>query len=212
MLVGLGDHFIAAVPDTGYSGTLQLPRKVVEKLAPEVMEGAVPGMVLSTSVLGGKVGCLTKLPVFTFGPDTLQGLPIRVVDATPGSFADQMGVVGLNLLCHYVMTFKFSKGELRLKPLGTVQEVTRRSTAGINFALRDGGRLVVLSVVPAGPAASAGIDVGDEILEIEGKPARQLTPADFAALKQLPPGTHVKVIYRRVEGTPVEATLELVSE
>ena len=148
----------------------------------------------------------TKLPEFTFGPDTLHGLSTGIITVPPGSADERKGSVGLNLLRHYVMTFRFAAGELRLKPLGTVQEITRTSTAGINMA----PDFKILSVMPDGPADKAGLRAGDEVLEIEGHPLKTMTPEKFAAFKRLPPGTAVKVRYRRGEFSPVEASLVLV--
>ncbi len=108
------------------------------------------------------------LPEFAFGPDTLRGLPTDVIDAVSGTHAERNGVIGLNLLRHYVMTFRFAAGELRLKPLGTVQEITRTSTAGINL---DPG-YKILSVDPDGPADKAGLRAGDELLKSKAYPSK----------------------------------------
>ena len=149
-----------------------------------------------------------RLPEITFGPDTLRGLNVDVIDAPPGSMVESRGLIGLNLLRHYVMTFRFAAGELRLKPLGTVQDLTRTSTAGIHMD----PECKILSVVPDGPADKAGLRAGDEILEIEGLPLKTMTPEEFAAFKRLPPGSVVKVRYRRSELSPVEVHLVLVKE
>jgi predicted metalloprotease with PDZ domain len=176
------------------------------------MKEALPALLQTVGISGGKASRAAKLPEFTLGTDTLRELPVEVSDAAPGSSAEREGIVGLNLLRHYVMTFRFSAGELRLKPLGTVQEITRASTAGINLGIGDGGRIVVLSAVPEGPGAKAGIRAGDELLEIEGRPLRTMKPSEFTAFKQLPPGASVKVRYRRGENKPVEAKLVLIKE
>jgi len=210
--VRLGSHVIAATPHTGYGGTLQVPSTLMNKFAPEVMNEALPALINNVAASGGKESRAAKLPEFTLGADTLRELPIEVFDATLGSSAERKGAVGLNLLRHYVMTFRFSAGELRLKPLGTVQEITRASTAGMNLSIGDGGRIVVLSVVPEGPGAKAGIRAGDELLEIEGLALKTMKPTEFAAFKQLPPGTIVKVRYRRSEDKPVEAKLVLIKK
>lgn len=210
--VRLGSHVIAATPDTGYGGALRVPSALMNKFAPEVMKEALPALLQTVGISGGKASRAAKLPEFTLGTDTLRELPVEVSDAAPGSSAEREGIVGLNLLRHYVMTFRFSAGELRLKPLGTVQEITRASTAGMNLGIGDGGRIVVLSAVPEGPGAKAGIRAGDELLEIEGRPLRTMKPTEFAAFKQLPPGASVKVRYRRGENKPVEAKLVLIKE
>ena len=206
--VRVGNHELPAVLDTGHGGILQLPGALAEKFAPEVMKDAQPGLVTGISLSGKEVTRTAKLPEFTFGPDTLRGLAMDVIDAPPDSTAGRAGFIGLNLLRHYVMTFRFAAGEFRLKPLGTVQEITRTSTAGIHIDPDD----KILSVVPNGPADKAGLRAGDELLEIEGHPLKTMKPDEFAAFKRLPPGSVVKVRYRRGKSRPAETRLVLVKE
>ncbi|MCX6878767.1 MAG: aspartyl protease family protein [Verrucomicrobia bacterium] len=210
--VRVGSHDFLAVPDTGNGGILTLPRALMDKIAPEAMKEAWPALVSGVSISGSMATRAAKLPEFTFGPDTLRGLATDVYDAVPGTRGERMGSIGLNLLRHYVMTCRFSAGDLRLKPLGTVQEITRTSTAGMNLGFGDGGRILILSVVPEGPAASAGLRAEDSILEIEGRPLKTMKPEELAAFKRLPPGSSVKVLYRRGEAKPVEVTLVLVKQ
>ena len=204
--VRLGSHVITVKPDTGSGGTLNVPSALMNKFAPEVMKEALPALTQSVALSGNVESRNAKLPEFTLGADTLRELPMDVMDATPRT----TGTIGLNLLRHYVMTFRFSAGELRLKPLGTVQEITRASTAGINLGIDDAGRNIVLSVVPEGPGAKAGIRARDELLEIEGVALKTMKPDQFAVFKRLPPGAIVKVLYRRGENKPVEAKLVLI--
>lgn len=206
--VRVGNQDLMATPDTGYGGILQLPSALVEKFAPAALKDARPGLVTGMSLAGKIVSREIKLPEFTFGPDILRDLPTAVINAPPGSMSESKGIIGLNLLRHYVMTFRFSAGELRIKPLGTVQEITRASTAGINMDAAS----KILSVLPDGPADKAGLRAGDELLEIEGHPLKTMKPEEFAAFKLLPPGSVVKVRYRRGELNTVETTLVLVKK
>lgn len=206
--VQLGNHQLMATPDTGHGGILQLPSALVKKFAPEAMKEARPGLVTGMTLSGKTVSRETKLPEFTFGPDTLRDLSTTVIDDPSGSMPENKGIIGLNLLRHYVMTFRFSSGELRLKPLGTVQEITRTSTAGIHLDLD----AKILSVVPDGPADKAGLRAGDELLEIEGHPLKTMKPEEFAAFKRMPPGSVVKVCYRRGELNSAETSLVLVKK
>ena len=180
----------------------------MEKFAPEAMKEARPGLITGVTLSGKAVSRTARLPEFTFGPDTLRGLATEVIDVPPGSMAERHGLICLNLLRHYVMTFRFAAGELRLKPLGTVQEITRTSTAGIHMD----PQARILSVEPDGPADKAGLRAGDALLEIEGHPLETMKPEEFAAFKRLPPGSVVKVRYRRGGADPVEAKLVLVKD
>lgn len=204
----VGNHELTAIPDTGHGVIFQLPGVLMERFAPEAMKEARPGLVTTITLSGKGTTRTAKLPEFTFGPDTLRGMTTEVIDASPGSLLESRGLIGLNLLRHYVMTFRFAAGELRLKPLGTVQEITRNSTAGINFD-QDAK---ILSVVPGGPADKAGLRAGDEVLEIEGHNLKTMKPEELAAFKRLPPGSMVKVRYRRGEASPMEAGLILVKQ
>jgi len=210
--VRLAGHTLMVTPDTGMSGILMLPSVLVEKFAPEAMKDALPALVTGESGSGDIVSRTTKLPEFTFGPDTLHGLPVDMVDFPGEMDSDDWGVVGLNLLRHYVITFGFSKAELRVKSLGTVDEITRRSTAGLFGTFGSDGAMVITGVVPGGPAERAGLRPGDELLEIEGRTVRKMKPEEFAAFKRLPPGTAVNVRYLREGAKPQEASLVLEKE
>jgi C-terminal processing protease CtpA/Prc len=103
------------------------------------------------------------------------------------------------------MTFRFATGELRLKPLGTVQDITQASTAGLSL----GQDFKLIETEPNGPAANAGLLAGDEILEFGGRPLKTMKMEDIIALKRLPPGTVLKVRYRRGESKPEETKMIL---
>jgi predicted aspartyl protease len=206
--VRVNDHELMADLDTGYGGTFKLPDVLMEKFAPKALREARPGQITELNLSGKTVTRRAKLPEFTFGPDTLRGLTVEVQEAVPCSIAEFAGVIGLNLLRHYVMTLRFAAGELRLKPIGTVQEITRSSTVGIHFELD--GR--ILSVDPAGLAARVGLRAGDEVLEIGGYEWKNITLEELAALKALPPGSVIHVRYRRGKSSPVETRLLVVKE
>lgn len=73
---------------------------------------------------------------------------------------------------------------------------------GIEIGIRDGG-LTVISPLPDTPAKKAGILAGDKIVEIEGKPAVEMSPDEAVKLIRGTPGTAVTLsITREKEETP----------
>ena len=102
---------------------------------------------------------------------------------------------------------------------------------GLGMALRqlDDGRVLVNYVLPAGPAEEAGIQLGAEILTIEGQPIQKVLEetipwsSPFSTdhtqdLEQLryairfPLGSNIEVGYSNPEGTSESAVLSVVQE
>ena len=82
---------------------------------------------------------------------------------------------------------------------GRVQS-SGRAWLGVDLRSMPGGGALVASVVRGGPAAGAGIQVGDTILTVAGSPTP--TTDDLAvALAQQKPGATVSIQYRGANGT-----------
>ena len=80
------------------------------------------------------------------------------------------------------------------------------------FGLNQGGGALVAEVTPGSPAAKAGIERGDIILDLDGKPIN--TPEDLSVhIAQLAPGAvvHLKVS-RNGQSRDVDVTLDELSE
>ena len=80
------------------------------------------------------------------------------------------------------------------------------------FGLTQGGGALVAAVTPGSPAAKAGIQTGDIILELNGQKVNE--PDDLSLhIAQIPPGTTVELkIFRNHEMRDVRATLSELSE
>jgi carboxyl-terminal processing protease len=88
----------------------------------------------------------------------------------------------------------------------------RYAGIGVEIDVRDGW-LVVTRVMQGGPAASAGLQVGDRFLSIDGKGARDLPIGEAVRRMRGAPGTRVAVRLRRdgvEEGIAVELTREII--
>jgi predicted aspartyl protease len=99
-----------------------------------------------------------------------------------GAFADPESSANLGggILRRFAVTFDYRDRKMFLEPeAGVPRDVYDR--AGM-FLRRAGDALGVLSVVPGGPAARAGIAVGDRIVAIDGAPASSRSLAAWRAV------------------------------
>jgi C-terminal processing protease CtpA/Prc len=67
------------------------------------------------------------------------------------------------------------------------------------------GRLFVTIVHPSGPAARAGIVLGDQVLRIDGRATEDL--GDAVSRIRGPLGTQVEIQLRRADGSVLDARL-----
>lgn len=208
----IGAEVIPVILDTGSGGILTLPSGWMDENMPEAMKEALPSLVSGFSASGEISFEQTKLPSVQFGPDKFEGLPVLFPAPTDGKLGLKKGLLGLRLLRHYVMTFSFESGKLRLKPLGTAQQLTKQSTAGINLTISGDGRVYIDSLEAGGPGELAGLKPKDEFVSIEGKLLKGMKPAELIASKQLPPQTKVRITYKRGDAAPKEAIMTLVAE
>src|SRR5262245_20067001 len=83
------------------------------------------------------------------------------------------------------------------------------SGVGVQFELRDGA-IVVIAALEGGPSYRLGIQAGDRIVEIDGKPiAKNITNEDVFKLLRGPSGTSVAVtIEREGETEPLHFAIE----
>ena len=194
------------VVDTGSGGVLQLPSAMAEELVPGITANAPPAMVTGVGLSGALATRSIRIPSLRFGPDTLTDVVAEAVDLPDRSPLTGHGILGNGILQHYILTFNFGAGRLRLLPLGTVQDVTRKSTAGVNMGIKD-GEMVILSLEAGGAGQKAGLLAGDTVLEIGGIPIKKMVPEQLAAFKRLPAGTAVAMKYRRGSGEAVSVSV-----
>lgn len=120
--------------------------------------------------------------------------------ATVGAFADggSEGNVGSGLLKRFSVTFDYSRQVLYLRKLANPDPDTGRfDRVGMWLNQADGG-LRVMDVASGGPAAQAGLEVGDIVTGIDGTPVRGRTLSNVRHdLKLVTVGKPLPVAYLR---------------
>lgn len=129
--------------------------------------------------------------------------------ATRGAYSDANydGNVGSGLLKRFVATFDYAGRTLYLEPVANPDaDVGRFDRSGMWLNLGPGG-LEIMDIAAGGPAAAAGLRVGDVITAIGGVAADGRTLSDTRrALKIAAVGTPIAIAYRR-SGTAAATSL-----
>ena len=97
-----------------------------------------------------------------------------------GSLTSQYvaGNVGAGVLKRFNITFDYARQQLIFERNANDALRDTYDRAGWWLNMADGG-FEVLDVVPGGPAAEAGLKVGDRVLGVDGKPATQVSLPEF---------------------------------
>ena len=67
---------------------------------------------------------------------------------------------------------------------------------GVYMSFKNGG-VQVMNVIPDGPGQRAGLQAGDEILAVDGKPVEEISPSEVALKIRGEIGTQVELLIRR---------------
>ena len=120
-----------------------------------------------------KVGRVQEL---SMGPVTVKGVVTRFPLLRKGGFASQKdaGIIGNGVLKKFLVTFDYRHSEMLLTPNKYFAETDSYDRSGMWIG-KDNGNFVVLDVVNGGPAAQAGVHVGDKIVAIDGTSSAGLT-------------------------------------
>jgi len=169
---------------------MKLKRTVI---APALVAGValVSGGWLLQQEVGGQQSVFQRAQLFD---EVLRYVQTRYVDANSESDLYQKAVEGMLQELgdpHTVFMTADQYAQLHLQTSGEYGGL------GIQIAPRE-GYITAVSVLPGTPAERAGIRVGDQLLEIDGKDARGWTD-DFAVkLLRGPVGTPIRLKVRRV--------------
>lgn len=156
--------------------------------------------------LGGFLqGFLGRIDGIQVGGNELNGVITNFQELAPGvdtAFLNQRnGIIGNQILSRFEVTIDYIKGKLYLEPEKNYRSKFQYDRSGLIIAA-SGVNLNVFTVVDlivGGPAADAGIQVGDEIRKINGLPTNFMHLADLSKRFQKKPGKKIKLVIKRDE-------------
>jgi len=160
---------------------IALARKADYYVAQKVPSGSAPA--LAGIRRGDKI-----LMVDGYALDTL---PLAVAQRVLNGFAGTRAEVTVEHADKQRATVSFERAYL-------LREVaTPKIGVGIEAGKTAEGRLLIIGLEKSGPAQEAGLQVEDEIVEINGEPIQQLSRDQLAARMRQPEGSEVRLKIRR---------------
>lgn len=182
--LGVGDGTLTFLVDTGGGIPLTINTKDLAKVGVEVPADAPSSLNLA----GGAAGS------FEIKLSAMQ-LPIKVGDreiTTTVFVGDGMapttaGNMGQLFLRNFVVTFDWSQNKMYLDPLaadGSVELLSDAQAAGIGL---QSGKVIVNSLALGGPAARAGLSLGDVVTSVDGNSVTGIDLDGYCALQKAKP-------------------------
>jgi hypothetical protein len=189
--------------DTGAGNAATLFAKFVErnnmagKYTPSIR------LVTGRGVGGLLYGDLVRLPTLQIGPYKFANGVTEFSRQTEGTFGDpnNAGNLGGEIWQRFTVTLDYAGKRAYLKPNGQFDKPFIAPRSGLALDTEKGIN-IVRDVMPNSPASEAGIQVGDVVTAIDGKPIEQIKHADVTAALRRDPGT--KVVLRVRSGTTPE--------
>ena len=176
--------------DVGSGGTLDLHTPFVKQH--RLLEGAGPRLEIMGGGFGGTFrSTARRMEKLEIGPYGWAHPIVALSGATSGAFTseDYAGNIGNQVLQRFTCTLDYARRMLYLEPGARFAEPDEFPRSGVQLA-RDGDRVLAFAVLADSPAARAGLRELDEVVAIDGKPARDWTPDTVARTLDLgPPGS-----------------------
>jgi predicted aspartyl protease len=159
---------------------------------------------------GASRGLLARAGELKIGPVTLHD-PVTdlVMDkAGAAAAARTAGNIGGDALKRFTLTLDYGHQKMWLQPnkLATAKDVFDRS--GLWLRRAPDGDITIMDVTPGSAAAKAGLQASEEILSINGRPAKTQKIYDVRDLLKQAPGTQVHLsIETKTGAKPITLTL-----
>ena len=206
-LDGLAGDFIL---DTGATGQVFVSETFEREHAPLAQYGKVL-TYLSPGGIGGRANVRLGLGKhLRIGPSMLSSPAIASpadVNPTRGLPAHAAGLIGADVLAQFVVTMDRQSGRAYFEPVAGRKLPTVLRGTGMIIDKPDHESFEVLDAIKGSAAERAGLRRGDRIIEVAGRPARDLSLSDVRSLREAAGSLTVRTSDRRLLTLAVEQTL-----
>jgi membrane-associated protease RseP (regulator of RpoE activity) len=188
--------------DTGARFELTLFKPFVDRYRLRASHPRGVEAVIGWGFGGASRAYVTRASDVTIGPVRIGNVITDMSGETRGGFSsgNHQGNIGGGLLKRFIVTFDYAHRTMYLRvPRAPASDtgVFDKSGMWINESTRG---FAIVDVTPGGPAAAAGLEAGDIIIAVDGRPVTDLKLyALRQQLRDAAPGT--KVAFRIVKGT-----------
>lgn len=193
--VGGRDFTAPFLVDTGFRSALVLNSPFVREHGLVELAGTTIEATTGSGIGGPTVERVGRIDRFDFGPFALRSVVTNFSQARAGTLAERnmAGIVGSEILRRFRVTFDYPSARILLERGAAFDEPFEFDLSGA--FLVGTGEVTVLSVVADSPAAAAAIEPGDVVVEVDGRPAREVEPIR-RAFRAAPGRTHELVLRR----------------
>ena len=173
--VGPGEPIDAElVVDLGAGHAVALNARPTGALSPPAESIEAPlGRGLSGAVRG-RIGRLLRFEIGSFAfENVVASFPVAE-HRHPGGFDFRDGNLGVGILKRFNVTFDYASSRMVLEKSRQFDDPFEHDMSGLALEWREDGAVSVRSVLAGSPAAEAGVEAGDRLLGIDGRPIDEI--------------------------------------
>lgn len=185
--------------DTGSLSGLGLNGSFVHQVT--LLPDDAPILRMSGVAMGGEVEHVAaRLDSMQLGVTTIRA-PVAAWSTSLERIGDA-GTLGAAILSRFTVTFDYANHTMWLEPQPEASREEAWDAAGFLVVQPPGQGMVVAQVMPATPAAEAGIEAGDVILRVNDTPAGEMTLEQMRQWFRQPGRTDEVHVQRAGESAP----------
>jgi hypothetical protein len=182
--------------DLGAGLNLLFSRRYVQSSG--LLDNTRKRWIKSGEGIGGRIEMeLTTMRQLRIGPYRFRQVPINIFDDdfNVTNYPDWAGLIGNDLLRRFQVVLNYPAKEMHLLPNRFFSDPFDYSYSGLELYLV-ANKIRVGYLAPGSPAATAGLELGDEVVAVNKNFSGILTEYKFQLQKA---GERVRIIYRRDE-------------